>query len=427
MVTPYFVIDSLVLRFLWVKKGAKFMCFDWYFGHFPLSPFHFLYLHSPQSFVLSSITSILCPFSPLTLSFLNCPFYNKAINALKVHPTPITSFEEARSIVGIGNRLADKIAEILATGHLRQAECLPDSIATLTLFTGIWGVGHNTAQAWYRQGLRSLEDVRNQATLTRQQEIGLQLYHELQQRIPRAEVDCIEHTVQEAAVAVDPAIRVVACGSYRRGRDTCGDVDLLVTQVDEGGSIAHRALPLILARLRTEGEVSGLIRALRRGGGRSHKRLRLGLRPEGWEFPRLPWGLARSRSPSLLRRKCGCLDQRWEGRCARGRSVHQFERSWHFAKQQGSCVRHSWWERTFSVQAFSNWHPKPVSGCRRGLCRWSWTWTSGRGFESHRGGSSRCDRTRRGRYPGPALPTEDPLGPFSFWVCVSVCGPVLSK
>uniref|UniRef100_UPI00358E5AAC DNA polymerase lambda n=1 Tax=Myxine glutinosa TaxID=7769 RepID=UPI00358E5AAC len=179
--------------------------------------------------------------------------YRKAINALKGYPTTITSIEEARSIAGIGNRLAEKIAEILASGHLRQAECLPDSIATLTLFTGIWGVGHNTAQAWYRQGLRSLEDVRNQATLTRQQEIGLQLYHDLQQRIPRAEVDRIEHTVQEAAVAVDPGIRVVACGSYRRGRDTCGDVDLLVTQTEEGGSIPHRALPLILARLRTEG------------------------------------------------------------------------------------------------------------------------------------------------------------------------------
>ena len=72
--------------------------------------------------------------------------------------------------------------------------------------------------------------------------------------------------------------------------------------------------------------------------------LRSGLRPEGWELPRLPWAcpmedgqglarwfrpmrrrVARRRSPSLPRRRCGCLDQRGERRCARGRSVGQFE------------------------------------------------------------------------------------------------------
>ena len=34
----------------------------------------------------------------------------------------------------------------------------------------------------------------------------------------------------------------------------------------------------------------------------------------------------------------------------------------------------------------------------------------------------RCDRTRRDRYPGPALPNR-PMGSSFFWVCVSV-GPV---
>ena len=43
-----------------------------------------------------------------------------------------------------------------------------------------------------------------------------------------------------------------------------------------------------------------------------------------------------------------------ERRCDRGGSVGQFERSWRFAKQRGLCVRRSWWERTFSVQAFPN-------------------------------------------------------------------------
>ena len=81
--------------------------------------------------------------------------------------------------------------------------------------------------------------------------------------------------------------------------------------------------------------------------------------------------------------------------------------------------------KDISIQTFPTWHPKPVSGCRQecvledrgdgGLQSWwrlrrerrslssglqSWCWQrQGRGFESDRGGSGRCDRTRRDRYP----------------------------
>lgn len=38
--------------------------------------------------------------------------------------------------------------------------------------------------------------------------------------------------VRQAALALKPGLICVACGSYRRGKPTCGDVDVLVTHPD---------------------------------------------------------------------------------------------------------------------------------------------------------------------------------------------------
>lgn len=38
--------------------------------------------------------------------------------------------------------------------------------------------------------------------------------------------------VKDAAHSIQPGLVCVACGSYRRGKATCGDVDVLVTHPD---------------------------------------------------------------------------------------------------------------------------------------------------------------------------------------------------
>ncbi|XP_006095920.1 DNA polymerase lambda isoform X2 [Myotis lucifugus] len=158
--------------------------------------------------------------------------YDKAINALKSFHKPVTSYQEACSIPGIGKRMAEKIVEILESGHLRKLDHISDSVPVLELFSNIWGAGTKTAQMWYQQGFRSLEDIRNQASLTTQQAIGLKHYDDFLERMPREEAAEIEQTVRESAQAFSPGLLCVACGSYRRGKATCGDVDVLLTHPD---------------------------------------------------------------------------------------------------------------------------------------------------------------------------------------------------
>ncbi|XP_016075535.1 PREDICTED: DNA polymerase lambda isoform X2 [Miniopterus natalensis] len=158
--------------------------------------------------------------------------YAKAINALKSFHKPVTSYQEACSIPGIGKRMAEKIVEILESGHLRKLDHISDNVPVLELFSNIWGAGIKTAQMWYHQGFRSLEDISNQASLTTQQAIGLKHYDDFLERMPREEATEIEQTVRESAHALNPGLLCVACGSYRRGKATCGDVDVLLTHPD---------------------------------------------------------------------------------------------------------------------------------------------------------------------------------------------------
>ncbi|XP_060716803.1 DNA polymerase lambda isoform X3 [Tachysurus vachellii] len=139
---------------------------------------------------------------------------------------------EAYKIPGIGKSMANKIVEIMESGHLRKLDQFGEAMPVLETFTNIWGVGAKTANLWYQQGFRTLEDIRTKATLTHTLRIGLKHYDDFLDRMPRSEAAAIEKTVREAAHSVNPELLVVACGSYRRGKPTCGDVDVLITHPD---------------------------------------------------------------------------------------------------------------------------------------------------------------------------------------------------
>lgn len=58
--------------------------------------------------------------------------------------------------------------------------------------------------------------------------------------------------VRELAHSIDIGLEVTACGSFRRGKATCGDVDCLVTHPD---GRSHRG---VFAELLKRGRESGV-------------------------------------------------------------------------------------------------------------------------------------------------------------------------
>lgn len=158
--------------------------------------------------------------------------YRHAINTLSREPALVTTAAQATALPHIGKRLADKIEEIVRTKSLQRLEHAradPTSRA-LTLFLGIYGVGTTTAEKWLAQGFRTLADLTSRASLTANQRVGIAHYDDINARIPRAEVTRIWAFVRAAAARVDEGVTLLVGGSYRRGADTSGDVDFIVTK-----------------------------------------------------------------------------------------------------------------------------------------------------------------------------------------------------
>lgn len=176
--------------------------------------------------------------------------YEKAIGILKKEPKEITSREEARNLRGIGDSLADKIWEIIQSGHLRKLNEFQSSeqLQVLNLLTNVWGAGPHTAKLWYQQGYRSLKDLEEKVVLTKQQKVGLRYYDDFLERMSREEVSAIERIVSENTQKVVAGSIVQVCGSYRRGKETCGDIDILISHPD--GESHQGLLSRLLSQLK---------------------------------------------------------------------------------------------------------------------------------------------------------------------------------
>lgn len=113
----------------------------------------------------------------------------------------------------------------------------------------------------YEQGYRTLDDLRGAApgVLNSSQRVALQYFDDLQARIPRAEVHAIELIVTERATKLLPGSVGVCCGSYRRGKHTSGDVDILITHPSDEHQTQHALLNDLLPELVLSLKASGFI------------------------------------------------------------------------------------------------------------------------------------------------------------------------
>lgn len=104
--------------------------------------------------------------------------------------------------------------------------------------------GKNQANALWDKGARTIADLSqdgNPYNLTSGQLTGLALYDDLNTRIPRAECKEIYEIVRDEAKRADKKVWIEIMGSYRRGSETSGDVDFLITRdTADGGS--HRGV-----------------------------------------------------------------------------------------------------------------------------------------------------------------------------------------
>ena len=160
--------------------------------------------------------------------------YRKAIGALRKQKHKVMTKEDALRIPFIGERLAEKIEEIVWTNRLRRLENanLEPNDQVLQMFMKIHGVGVAQASIWIDQGFRTMDDLTEKASLTKNQKIGIAHYKDFLARIPRVEVEKHGKIVREAVRKADDTVQVTIGGSYRRGAADSGDIDFIITKPD---------------------------------------------------------------------------------------------------------------------------------------------------------------------------------------------------
>jgi len=158
--------------------------------------------------------------------------YRRAVSMLRKQSRQITTREEALSLPFIGDRLAEKIQEIVWTNKLRRLDnaILDPTDHVLQLFMHVYGVGLSQASRWVSAGFTTLDHLRDHAKLTECQKLGLEHVKDFQTRIPREEVRQLESIVKQTFEDIDTAFQVIVGGSYRRGAGDSGDIDLIITK-----------------------------------------------------------------------------------------------------------------------------------------------------------------------------------------------------
>ncbi|KAK3038649.1 hypothetical protein RJ639_027312 [Escallonia herrerae] len=160
--------------------------------------------------------------------------YHKVIPVIEKLPFKIESEEQVKHLPGFGKSMKDHIQEIVTTGKLSKLEHFEtdEKVRTISLFGEVWGIGPATAFRLYEKGCRTLEDLENEDSLTNPQRLGLKYFDDIKARIPRHEVQDMELLLQKAGEDILPGVSIVCGGSFRRGKASCGDIDILVTHPD---------------------------------------------------------------------------------------------------------------------------------------------------------------------------------------------------
>ncbi|XP_053257569.1 DNA-directed DNA/RNA polymerase mu isoform X4 [Podarcis raffonei] len=132
------------------------------------------------------------------------------------------------------------LTEVLEDGASAEVERVKHSerYQAMKVFTKIFGVGVKTASRWYQEGLRTLADLQaHRAKLSKEQEVGLLHYDDLNTPVERSDAEAISQVVRDAVRQCLPGASVTLAGGFRRGKQTGHDVDLLLTHPTEGQEV----------------------------------------------------------------------------------------------------------------------------------------------------------------------------------------------
>ena len=155
--------------------------------------------------------------------------YQKAQESIMSFQDDIVSPEQLKGLPGIGSTIMEKLNEYMTTGTLKVLEREKNN--PVNILADIYGIGPKKAKELVEKGIVSIAQLRdNQQMLNDIQKVGLRYYEDILKRIPRSEIEQYETIfVNDFKKVATPTSRFEIVGSYRRGAQNSGDIDVIIT------------------------------------------------------------------------------------------------------------------------------------------------------------------------------------------------------
>ncbi|KAM0280290.1 hypothetical protein ACHAQH_004126 [Verticillium albo-atrum] len=166
--------------------------------------------------------------------------YSTSIATVAAYPYLISTPPEVARLPGCGSKIAELYHQWKTTGSRGEIDSSQQDarLPVFRLFYNVWGVGDTTAREFYKKGWRDLDDVVEFGwnSLSRVQQIGVKYYDEFLRPISRQEVEDIAAVILRQAQDIEPGFQLTIVGGHRRGKQSSGDVDVILSHADEGAT-----------------------------------------------------------------------------------------------------------------------------------------------------------------------------------------------
>ncbi len=187
--------------------------------------------------------------------------YRNAARTVRDYPEPmaapaVAGKEKLMGIAGIGKDIADKIIALCTTGSLPLLEQLQSEVpsSVLTLLR-IPGMGPKKAAVLFKElNISTLDQLRAACESQQVRKLkgfaakteeailaGIALAATAGERLTWADADKVASAIRQWMAQCAAIEQLEVAGSYRRGKDTVGDLDFLVVAADVDAAMDHFA------------------------------------------------------------------------------------------------------------------------------------------------------------------------------------------
>jgi DNA polymerase beta len=166
--------------------------------------------------------------------------YSTVIAQFEKHTGPITCMDDvdAAGFKSIGSGIRGKIDHIITKGVINGVASQQYKADSVKELCNVYGIGPVKAESLYSDhDVKTVADLREKIAvdsklLNDKQMLGLKYYEDLLLRIPRKEMDkhkTVIDRVMKKVASLSPSLKYEIAGSYRRGVESSGDIDLIMS------------------------------------------------------------------------------------------------------------------------------------------------------------------------------------------------------